>query len=173
MSANKTIEKLKEIIKSEADMASLIESIGETYMMLQGAFDIEEGKSYEVDYFDGRQWEKVTESAFQRIQSLVAFVLERPLSEIVEKLDIDPEEENHQLSKSDNLEISLGMIEENLNELKQDFALNKTDDELFSKVSDIEDFLHDFKLTLNPQNETHKQSLLMVSVPEELLRKVL
>ncbi|MHC5269666.1 hypothetical protein ACYSNO_10840 [Enterococcus sp. LJL98] len=173
MSANKTIEKFQEIIKSEADVASLIESISEVYMMLQGAFDIEEGKSYEVDYYDGRQWEKVTESAFQRIQSLVAFVLERPLSEIVENLGIDPEEETHQLSKSENLEMYLGMIEETLSELQEDFTSNKTDDELFSKVSDIEDFLHDFKLTLDPEKEIHKQSLLMVSVPEELLRKVL
>lgn len=144
----------KKLLAAEPTVKELLNDLGSIIFEIM---TLEEGEKYPKSIMDNNG----TESAFEHAKTLAGFALESFLYPVTEQLgyEIEGMEPVKEFSKEDNLDMYLGLIKETLADLRKDFELGKTDDELFSKISDMEDFVHDFKLTLEPKEEKYINSM--------------
>lgn len=144
----------KKLLAAEPTVKELLNDLGN---ILFEIMTLEEGEKYPKSVMS----DNGTESAFEHTKTLAGFALESFLYPVTEQLGykIEGVEPMREFSKEDNLDMYLGLINESLDNLRKDFELGKSDDELFSKISDMEDFVHDFKLTLEPKEEKYINSM--------------
>lgn len=145
----------KKLLAAEPTVKELLSDLGS---ILVEIMTLKEGEKYPKSVMS----DNGTESAFEHAKTLAGFALESFLYPVTEQLGYEIEEgvePMREFSKEDNLDMYLGLINETLADLRKDFELGKSDDELFSKISDMEDFVHDFKLTLEPKEEKYINSM--------------
>lgn len=144
----------KKLLAAEPTVKELLNDLGS---ILFEIMTLEEGEKYPKSVMS----DNGTEPAFEHAKTLAWVALESFLYPVTEQLgyEIEGVEPMREFSKEDNLDMYLGLIKETLADLRKDFELGKSDDELFSKISDMEDFVHDFKLTLEPKEEKFINSM--------------
>ena len=76
------------------------------------------------------------------------------------------------LTKKMNLQATLMEVEEQILELRNLFDDERSDDTAFEKVCEIEDLLHDFKLSLDLKDEMNIESMKCVQVHEDVITTI-
>lgn len=76
------------------------------------------------------------------------------------------------LTKKMNLKAILMEIEEQTIELRNMFDDEKSDDAVFEKICEIEDLMHDFKLSLDLKDEMNIESMKCVQVHEDVITTI-
>lgn len=76
------------------------------------------------------------------------------------------------LTKKMILESILMGIEEQTQELRNMFDAEKSDDATFEKICELEDLMHDFKLSLDLKDEMNIESMKCVQVHEDVITTI-